>query len=305
MTLLRFPIVCSLLLLLPAATCGSQYHLPSRAQRTTTTAVAVPADTRVLEVQFHDGLLTLEPGTAFACDLQIHLLADDATALDPLAAQVVPTTEATGAGTARLQVALPKGADLESVRTTWRLRAPAGTKVVVITRRGAVVARDAPCDLEVRGGSGVVEAQMAGGSADLTTTSGSAILRGDYPRASVHSDLGRIDLRLPGTTATGTAVRVVSKKGDVYIDLRRAQRFDFAYFGEERLVHCDAEVRVQWSGTYEPFDGLRYLLGSLGDLGAARSGSLRLESQGPVRVRLQPDGALTDPNTTNGTGNQR
>ncbi len=289
MTQLRPSHVLILFALLPAATCGSQYHLPQRPQQTLAPVVSVPPTATRLEVQFHDGLLTLEAGPVIGCELQIHLVADDQEALTQLAAAVTPRVD-TVAATTRLQVALPTGATLDAMRTTWRLRAPAGTTVVVTTRRGAVVARDAACNLEVQGGSGVVEAQMAGGSAQLVSSSGSVILRGDYPFADLHSNLGRIDLRLPRTDRRDVEVRVVSKKGDVYVDLRKDQLLDFYFRGEERLVHCDPEVRVQWLQN-TPLDGIDYLKGRVGDLAGASGGQLRLDALGPVYVRLQPEGA--------------
>jgi hypothetical protein len=285
---LRVPLVLCLLAVLPAATCGSQYRLPACAQQTTAPLVELPAGTQRLEVQFHDGLLTLETGP-LSCELQIHLVADAPATVAQLASEVLPSMEVSGQ-TTKLQVSVPAGASLDAVRTTWRLRAPAGTAVVARTRRGAVVARGAACNLEVHGGSGVIEAQMAGGSAQLTSSSGSVILRGDYPFADVRSELGRIDLRLPDHDRRDCEVRVVSKN-DVYIDLHRTQLFDFLYFGEERLVHCDPEVRVQWQRN-ETVDGVDYLRGRLGDLAGERGGQLRLDAMGPVYVRLQPEGAV-------------
>ena len=96
-----------------------------------------------------------------------------------------------------------------------------------------------------------------------------------------------------GSSETGVGdisadVRVSGKKGDVYVDLHRTQRMDFLYFGEERLVRCDPEVRVQWMHT-ELVDGVDYLRGRIGTLDGDDCGVLRLDTLGPVYVRQQPE----------------
>lgn len=287
---IRFPLILSMLALLPAATCGSAFHLPARAQRTVAVDVPLPEDTSQLELQFHDGLLTLQPGDAPTCRLQIHLVADDEAALAALASGVAPQLTRDGT-TTRLQLAMPVGAPLDSVRSSWHVAAPRQVRVTATTRRGAVVARNVAFDLEVRGGSGVVEAQMAGGAARLSSSSGSLILRGDYPFADVHSELGRIDLCLPALDRSSVDVRASSRKGDIYVDLRKGQRIDLLYFGDERLVHCDPEVRVQWLRN-TLVDGNDYLEGCVGDLSGQCNGQLRLHADSQVHMRLRPDGAV-------------
>src|SRR5262249_17750648 len=192
---------------------------------------------------------------------------------------------------------LPIGADLDSVRTTWRVRAPSSVSVAVHTRKGAVVARGVTGDLEIDGGSGGIDARMAGGAARLSTTSGSGLLRGDYPLADVKSSGGRIDVQAPPRAAAQVDLRIASDRGGVWLDLRRGQLFAFEFHGELRQVECDPEVRLEWQQVVDR-DGVEYNYGRLGNLLATAKGRVQLDAGGPVRVRLQPDG---DPGRAAGT----
>jgi hypothetical protein len=131
---------------------------------------------------------------------------------------------------------------------------------------------------------------MAGGAARLETSSGSLVLRGDFAAADVHSELGRIDVQLPDRGPGLVEVHATSRKGDVYIDVRKEQAYDFLYFGEEHLVHCDPAVRVQWLENVT-IDGADWLQGRIGDLRGILCGRVRLRAAGPVYVRLLPEAA--------------
>ena len=263
--------------------------MPPCSQRTVTHAITIPPGARRLEVQFHDGLLAIEEGEEPSCTLEVHLQADDAVQLAEFELAVAPVVAFRDAdATASLHVALPPGADLDAVRTTWRLRVPARLAGAITTRRGGVVARGTHCDLEVRGGSGVVEADLAGGKARLSTTSGSLILRGNYADAVVHSNLGRIDLGLPPDGPTPVELRAASQKGDLYIDIRKDQVWDVYFLGETHLMRCDPEVRAEWLENVE-IDSLDYSKGRAGNLQGNPCGSLWLQATTPVYVRLLPE----------------
>lgn len=288
-TTTRTILVLGLLFLLPAATCGTQYRMPPCSQRTVALAPELPAGLRRLEIQFHDGLLALQPGDAPKCTLEAHLQADDEATLKEYEQQTTAALDYDAkSGIASLRVNWPAGADLEALRTTWRVMAPKGLEVVVTTRRGGVVARGTECALVVKGGSGVIEAELAGGSADLETTSGSLILRGDYDRANVKSGLGRIDLGLPLTRSTPSRLEASSEKGDVYVDIRKDQAWDLWFYGEPRWVRCDPEVRAEWHDP-ETVDGVTWARGRVGALGQPASGALWLGANAPVSMRLLPE----------------
>lgn len=288
-TTTRTILVLGLLFLLPAATCGKQYHMPPCAQRTVALAPELPAGLRRLEIQFHDGLVALQPGETAKCTLEAHLQADDESTLKEYEQQTTTALDFdANTGTASLRVNWPAGADLEALRTTWRLMVPKDFAVVVTTRRGGVVARGTQCELVVKGGSGVVEAELAGGSADLETTSGSLILRGDYERATVKSVLGRIDLGLPVARAQPARLQATSEKGDVYVDIRKDQAWDLWFYGEPRWVRCDPEVRAEWHEP-EAVDGVTWARGRVGSLGQTACGALWLSASAPVSMRLLPE----------------
>jgi hypothetical protein len=282
----RPPLVIALLL--AATACSQPYRVPARPSQSADYSVAIPAGVDRLEIQFHDGLLTLEPGPRLECSVTVDVLADDPEALQTMAEKARPEFhKASDSRTASLQVALPSGSDLNDVRTTWRVRAPAGATVAVRTRNGGVVARGATSDLEVDGGSGFVDARMAGGAALLATTSGSLALRGDYLAAELRSSLGRIDVCAPKTNGARLDLRVNCDRGGVYLDLLPGQRFDFQFHGETRQVECDPEVRVQWQQIGEE-SGIEYTYGRLGNLVAASQGKMVVDANSAVRVRLQP-----------------
>lgn len=258
--------------------------MPTAAQSKRTDTIPIPAGTQRIEIQFHDGLLALERGEEARCEVETSLHADDAATLASYEQAAMPLAQpGTGPGTLVVRAALPAGAPLDAVRTAWRLRVPTGTAVAVTTRRGAVVARGMDGDLEVNGGSGVVEASLAGGAARLSTTSGSLILRGSYSRAEVRSTIGRIDLALPPTPSS--EVRATTRKGEIFVEVGKGQWFDARMCGETTLVRCDAEVRGEWNGAEEQ-DGVRWSRGRLGDVSGAAAGALWLTSESPIYVRL-------------------
>ena len=288
-----------LLLLLPAllaARCSRDYRLPPRPTQKLTPTVELAEDLRLIELQFHKGLLTLEPGPRLTCHLQIDLLADDDEKLDQLAARVAPRIDQLSEDSRRLSVELPTGAPMDAVRTTWRLVIPPGVDVVARTRHGSVVSRGAPGDLTVQGGTGVVDVCMAGGHADLSTSSGSLLLRGDYPSAKVRSQQGRVDAQLPPITRDGLVdVQIDSELGTIYLDLHREQQFFLFFSGEEHQVRCDPDVRVAWEQLV-PGQDREMLQGRLGDLRAQPPrGQIRLATQQTVHVRLRP---VTDQDST-------
>ncbi len=290
MLLRKTTFVIAMMALLPAATCGSRgFRMPECVEGKRTDSVAIPAGTRRLEVQFHDGLFAVEHGEDASCDIETRLQADDGETLvayERAAEPVVEHRERDGVLTIR--IALPPGARMDAVRSAWRVRAPKSMTVAVSTRRGAVVARGLRGGLEVEGGSGVVEATLEDGSAQIATTSGSLILRGNYGKASVRSTIGRIDLSLPPRRVDPVEVRATTQKGELFLDVGKLQLFDLLFLGETHLVRCDPEVRNAWIGT-ETRDGVRYARGRLGDLSAASCGSLQIEAQAPISVRLLPD----------------
>ena len=289
-TLRKTTFVIAVMALLPAATCGSRsYRMPVSAEGKRTDSIAIPKGTKRLEVQFHDGLFAVEHGEDATCDIETRLQADDSESLvayERAAEPVVEHRERDGVLTIR--IALPPGARMDAVRSAWRVRAPKSLTVAVSTRRGAVVARGLRSGLEVEGGSGVVEATLDDGSAQIATTSGSLILRGNYKTASVRSANGRIDLALPPRRIDLVDVRASTQKGELFVDVGKLQLFDLLFLGEPHLVRCDPEVRNAWIGT-ETRDGVSYARGRLGDLSSASCGTLQVEAQGPISVRLLPD----------------
>ena len=295
-TLPRTTFVLALLALLPAATCASgAYRMPPSAQSKRTHAVAIPEGTKRLEVQFHDGLFAIEHADVASCDIETSLQADDAASLADYGQASAPVVEHRASdGVLTIRVALPPGARMDAVRSAWRVKAPRNLAVHVATRCGAVVARGYQGELLVDGGSGVIEATMNGGSASLSTTSGSLILRGDYARASVRSAIGRIDLALPPSRIEPVEVRARNEKGELFVDVGKQQLFELRFLGEPHLVRCDPEVRNAWIGT-ENVDGIAWSRGRLGDLSSPASGALWIESQSPVYVRQLPDNPFGTP----------
>ena len=225
------------------------------------------------------------PGPALTCTVHIEVLAADEAAAATLLAQATPLLAPTGKNAMQVQVTVPPGASLDALRTTWRVVAPAGSNLVARTRRGSVVAHGATADLEVLGGSGVIDARMNGGSAVLSTTSGSILLSGTYPFADLHTGIGRIDVAMPPAGDTPTELRLATKSGGVFLDLRPNQAFEFQFRGLTRLVECDPEVRVQWQQVRE-IEGIEYTVGKLGSLLTQPQGVLQMESSELVRVRL-------------------
>lgn len=259
--------------------------MPLRVAKSVEHALELPGGCERLEVLYHEGLLTIEPGPALTCTVLIEVLASDEAAATALIAQATPMQTTVGKNATQVQVTVPPGASLDSLRTTWRVQAPASASLVVRTRKGGVAAHGAISDLEVLGGSGVIDARMNGGSAVLSTTSGSILLSGSYPFADLRTGIGRIDVATPPAGDSPTELRIATNRGGVFLDLRPSQAFDFQFRGLTRLVECDPEVRVQWQQVRE-IEGVEYTTGRLGNLQSPPQGVLQMESGELVRVRL-------------------
>ena len=282
-----------------AASCsGVIRRMPAAAQGKQSDSIQIPESTHRIEVQFHDGLLAIESGDQPRCDVETKLYAEDETTLAIYKRNAAPYV-GVGAepGSLVVRAALPPGAPIDAVRTTWRLRVPEGTKVSVTTRCGAVVVRGMSGTLEVNGGTGVVEATLAGGSARISTTSGSLILRGAYSQAEVRSTIGRIDLALPPTTSVSSEVRATTRKGEIFVEVAKGQWFEARRHGETNLVRCDAEVRGEWNGS-ERSGEVDWATGRVGDLTGTRAGMLWLAGEAPVYVRLLPGNPFPTSETT-------
>lgn len=269
--------------------CGTNaFRVPASAQSSRSDSIPIRDGCVRIEIHFHDGLLAIERGDAMRCDVETSLQAESPATLAVYEAAAAPSFERRPDGSMFVQAALPDGAPMDAVRTAWRLRVPDGASVFVTTRRGAIVARGINGALHVDGGSGVVEANLAGGSADIATTSGSLILRGAYAMADVRSTIGRIDLALPSVAQTPSVVKAQSRRGEIFVDVRKASMFDTRFCGEQSLVRCDAEVRCEWNGT-ENADGVSWSRGRLGDMAGTTMGTLWITTEAPVYVRLLPE----------------
>ncbi|MBK8097003.1 MAG: hypothetical protein IPK26_07845 [Planctomycetes bacterium] len=288
----RFPLLLATLLAMPC--CRSGYQVAARATRSVPLPVqltqAVPPQ---VEVQFHAGLLLLEPGERLEVSLTAELSAEDEAGLDRLTPGLLPSVVEAPTGTS-LQLRLPDGGDLESLATIWRLRVPADTRIRAITRAGAVVARGCQSHLEVQGGTGILEAEMAGATAILSSTSGRIVLRGDYPFAELRSPLGRIDAEMPALASSAFELHVVGGRGDVWLDLQDGQRFELDFRGDLTLVRPDPAVRLEFLQTIDSIDRPHNRC-ALGDLAGLPTGRLRVEANAPVHVRRVPSAAPAGP----------
>ena len=83
---------------------------------------------------------------------------------------------------------------------------------------------------------------MNGGSASLSTTSGSLILRGDYARASVRSAIGRIDLALPPSRIEPVDVRARNSEEHFVIEVQHRPE---VLFPHRAVLYGAAEVLAQ------------------------------------------------------------
>lgn len=286
------PVRARLCCLLPLVACAHGYDVPTRHMHTWSPPLplAGPAPARLV-VQFHAGVLIVEPGDRLTGSLQIDAVATESEALARLFVQVAPWVERSVDGAElALGVVLPAGTDPDDVETSYRLQVPAAVALQVQTRKGAVVARGYGGDLVVRGGSGTVEAKLDLGNADITTDTGSVQLRGRYVEAKVKTRRGRIDLQLPPVTNPEFSVDIDNETGDSYLEVHQRQRIDVNYRGDLAQVRSDARTRVDWRAARDLNRG-GFVVGSFGDLQGHRFGELTLVSGGAVYVRLAPDGA--------------
>lgn len=183
-------------------------------------------------------------------------------------------------------MALPSGTALEALQTVYALTVPAQTRVVAITREGAVTVRGFRGNVEVRGGSGEVDVELDGGSARLQTGSGRVQLRGLYRTAIVRTGSGRIDLVTP-PPGLALDVELHSRSGELFVDLQGGQNLDVFYRGEIERVRSDPEVRVLWHEVREQGDAELHV-GTFGDPAAPVDGRLAIDSDATVNVRLAP-----------------
>ena len=279
-----------LLLLVPAllaSRCGPGHRLTPRPTRQVSEIVDLPQAVKRIELQFHGGLLTLEAGEQLRCEVQVDLQANDEEVLAQLTANIATRVERIAGDAIRLSVPLPAGQPMDAIHTTWRMVVPRGIDVVAKTRQGSVECRGAHGDLTVEGGSGRVNVRMAGGHADLSTTSGELLLRGHYSSARVDSLRGRIVVELPPKADNDQLdLQIANNTGATYLDLQQQQRFQLFFKGEEQQLQLDPSVRVSW----EPRNPNRELLeGQVGDLQApVPSGQIRLSTQQSVQIGTRP-----------------
>jgi hypothetical protein len=280
------------LLLLALAGCGPQYRVKLRATEVLqpTVAFQVPLP-RELEVQFHSGLLVLEPGPELRCTLTVDVTARSLDELARLRYQIRPAIdEAADGSKTTIAVALPEGAPLESFQTTYQLQVPAQIRVRVRTRHGNVNVRGYRGSLEVEGGSGRQDIRLDGGSAQLQSVDGRVELRGSYRFAEIHTDSGRIDLELP---APGLALDLLlgSESGEIRVDMQTSQNLDVRFHGEVEQVRSDPAVRIEWNEV-QLVDGVQYHIGRFGDLNAPMDGRIQLQTNAGVFLQLAPNAKM-------------
>ncbi len=289
MNLARTFLASLLLALLPSAQCHEPYRMPKAATRIVSMPTPIPAGTARIEVQFHEGLLTVEHGEVAECELEIRLQAETAEQIERLAEGLRPVLERRDADAALVcHVPLPAGAAMDTMRTTWRLRAPSSLAVAVTTRRGSVAARGFGGALSVTGGNGVIDADLRGGAASLSSASGSILLRGDFTTAELTTQSGRIDLALPPRVDLPPEIDLRSAKGEVFVDIRKGQTYDVLYCGDALMVRNDPEVRLEWLQNVQVGE-LDCLQGRIGALQGEGCGSLRLRTGGLVSIRPAPE----------------
>ncbi|MEC7583706.1 MAG: hypothetical protein VYE77_05265 [Planctomycetota bacterium] len=279
-----------LLLLIPGllgARCGPGHRLEPKPTRQISETLSLPQNARRIEIQFHEGLLTLEPGAEIRCRVQVGLQANDEESLTLLAASIATRVESLPGNVTRLTVPLPTGQPMDAVHTTWRMAVPTGTDIVVKTRKGSVECRGLNGNLTVEGGSGRINARRASGHADLSTTSGELRLRGNYSSARATSLRGRVAVELPPHQDNDRLeLQVANDSGNTYLDLQEKQRFELFFKGEEQQLQLDPTVRVNWT---QGRPNRELLEGEIGDLQApVSSGEIRLSTEQSVQVRTRP-----------------
>ena len=283
---MNFPrhFIC-LWLLLVSAQCITVYKVPIQLSKSTIHALALPSDTQQIGVQFYDGLLQLSPGPTLSCEVTVEVLADNQEQLERLSQTAVPVVTVDQQGAMQLRLDLPTGAKLNAVRSYWRICAPRHLGIKVKTQKGGVAVQGAPCDLEVIGGSGILDARLAGGSAVLETTSGSILLRGTYDTADLSADIGRIDLILPPKLNALTDLRLTSERGGIYIDMPSEQTLNMELQGLPKQMECDPDIRITWDQALET-DGIEIHVGRLGNLAKQPQGRLQIKTRDQVQIRL-------------------
>lgn len=289
--------------LLALVACAQGYDVPTRHVHTWSPPLplAGPSPARLV-VQFHAGVLIVEPGPMLVGSLQIDAVATEPETLARLFVQAAPWVERSVDGAElALGVALPAGTDPDDVETSYRLQVPASVALQVQSRKGAVVVRGYGGDLVVRGGSGAVEAKLDLGNADITTDTGAVQLRGRYVEARVKTRRGRIDLQLPPVTNPEFSIDIDNELGDSYLEVQPSQRVDVNYRGDLSQVRSDSRTRVDWRAARDLNRG-GFVVGSFGDLQGHRFGELTLASGGAVYVRLAPDRGGAGGGATGGNG---
>lgn len=259
-----------------AACTAPQYRTPRAHTEVREVAVTFqdPAP-RVLDVQVHSGCVVLQPGPALQCRLRLEVSAATQEEAVGIADALVPRVdEDRQSGRTHLNVALPQGANLEALVVTCQIQVPPGTATEVSTRQGAVIARDLACDLTVDVGDGSLEAWMAGGALQAASDGGRITLRGSFPRASLRTSSGRIEVLIAPTTAM---LDIRAGDGVVLLDLEPGCGLDVRLRGDQTSVLSTPEIRVEWQevemeGTEE------YLLGRFGPPDAVRVARLLLDA---------------------------
>ena len=208
---------------------------------------------RELEVQLHSGLVVVEPGPELWCELQVDLTGPHG---DDLATLVEQTTvvleEDLESGKTTLRVSQPQGAPLSAVHARYRLRVPSQVRLRVHTRAGEVHLRGFNGDVEVQSDSGLIEARMGGGSADLTTKTGRIRLIGSYSEAALRSESGAVEASIPSNGAQ-VSLELISIRGPVLVGVPDTSVLALEYRGQPGLIRSEIPVQWLWADDENPF----------------------------------------------------
>jgi hypothetical protein len=287
----RPPTLESLLWLALAAlgqACVSPYAVTAAGTAVREEPIEFPEPTvQLLEVQLHRGTILVQNGPALQGSIRMEVAADTADEAARIAAMLEPLATQTGPGRTLLAVALPQGADLESVVTSCQLIVPEHTSVLVRTREGAVTTRGLGGAIEVRGGTGNVEIQMGGGPVQVATSTGRMQVRGSFRDARLKTASGHIDLQTP--VDWPLVLDVSAGDGEVWIDLGQVEALDVEFRGLPSQVRAAPDVRVDWHEVRvarEMEREVEYHLGRFGEWEGQTFGRLYLSvDRGTVHVR--------------------